>query len=334
MTVFTFSVKVTDANGLTAVVHDTITVGSDSWPWLQFNYNDSTASQNEVYMGNAITWPANTTRSPSSINITGAIRASSNVVAFSASAVDVISDFATAPFSVTQATPTHNNGINHYMVGSYLVSLSTGAGFSMSSDGGLTWADYSPPASANDILFVHRLASGRWVCWITPSAGGNAAYYTDNALPDGGWSAATISGGSGAPFKFAMYAGSGQMVTLSNNANTYWATTDGATWTAATGSRNGFDPSGGSFRIAGDGEGNWVGSITDAAGPTVWRTTDNGVNWTKVLIEASSSSTPYQITYGGGRYYAYFSVGGSFYSDTDGVSWSASGRVGIAAYTA
>jgi len=169
---------------------------------------------------------------------------------------------------------------------------------------GITWTSVTMPSSSE----WKRVAYGNntWVVLCGNSATANS-YAT--SIDDGStWTARTMPTSG---YWYCLGFGNGRfLATTYGGSNVYWST-DGISWTSASLGTSG------NWRSIAYGNGVWL-LVSDSTAQ-VLRSTDNGLTWA-----AGGNATPaYNVALLGDLFYICHSTTTSYYTSTDGVSWTA-----------
>lgn len=285
---FAWTVTGTDDNGNTATLNDTCLVSLGEF-WMVAE-STTTARQNKLWIGtDGLSYPTSTTRTPNIIPLSGGAggplyAGGGQMIIYSEAPegtceVEVITDPDVFPITTTIVTvPDDFVGGKLGLFGDTLAAPVNGAAQCLFSvDKGANWLVKAGP-SADDVLGLGRLSSGRWLC-VTGATGTPKFYYSDVALPaSSDWLLASGASSGG----FALWTNGSVGVRFDNLGNV-WRTADGTAWASATHGLGTVNPYTG---IAFDD----TFLIGESTGPTVLRSTDSGVTWARITISGTSTS--------------------------------------------
>lgn len=306
---YSWTVKAADTLGNFAELADTAAVGELAW----FLTNSASSTNTWTSSTPLGPWSGPYARSIGATATYGPVATDNNMVFArdAGSTITYTSDFAVgdgitcASASIGIASDRHVR----YIDGVLFVSNNSGP-YALSLDDGATWTTYtSPTGESLDTLDLARLDSGRW---ITATYGSpRRGYYTDNAVPDGGW----------------VYAGgvdSGECLVSSGTAVLLWGsgyrrTTNGETWASLP------DTASGSRSLGAYGDGVFV--MAAGAG-IIARSIDDGLTFTEVALPDVGQSSTSSIRFERGVFLVtadHTYQGGHLFVSSDlGLTWAES----------
>lgn len=266
----TFTVRVTDINGLWDEVTNTLTVGIE-W-WMITNANTLT---DRVWSSIGLSsWSAPMARSPSAIIPVMAAIGARKGFAIIASATTAAETDSTVPSGAvinnTALTLPIANTRRFRRFGSLVFALPvTGTTYGLSQDGGATW---SAVVTDHQIQDIARLQNGRWISYAQLPAP-TAMRYSDQALPTAWTVAATAQVAND-----GVIGVSGQSVVVPLTNHRFWISNGGQTYSVVTPISAANSPSG---RAAASINGTiyMAGQRNVLTGPNIMWTSDGGLTW-------------------------------------------------------
>lgn len=312
---YSWTLKATTPDGQAVTLQDSCTVGvSRKMKWWLVTNGDTTG---KTYISaDPASFTTSLTRSPTATPAQDSWYAAGRFAAIGSTSLDTTDDFAISPAIASQVVtlPAQTSSFSNRVlkIGEALVLRGTGS-YSISFDGGLTWATHAGP-DANLIIGMGRLASGRWIAQTFIFN----FYYSDDAGAPVNWVAATNDSTAASPEYGIFVTSSGAFAV--GNAGGIRRTTDGAGWVYGTGFPISYGD--GSIYGATDDAGNCVIGSGGSVSAAVAVSHDSGATWATVAL-TGAGAVVVRVKYGNGVFVA--SAGTALFYSTDfGDTWTQS----------